>query len=731
MPEKQAHNVPKERSHLKLLLAENANYFGNLTNSDLKPVKKIIANVEFEELTCVGYNPESQNLEATIAIKLSYGYGGSLCQLGSTEFVRFFVDYGSGWEDAGLTGVQVNDVPDGLDCAQQGTKPLSYVATLKYSPKAECCTHAVLPKLRAILSWQVQPPPGGANAGWHQPWGNTMDCNIQIKPRPWDLLCLIEEIGATIGQKLELPANLKAIANNPIPIPDPPPFTLGQVAKLYGGQASEAKAAKQAVFSVEPHRFALPYLQSITSASGFNQAQVEGQVAQLKYAGIDLGALLKALDDTKANVTYEELECLGLDETFPERLVATFRVKKSSGYSGTLCQNGSTEYVAFWADWDNTCEWSYLGTAKVNVHDFTPFPPGGLCYSAILPVDLTYHRRPCDSPKIARIRAVLSWESLPSTVDPDALNTWGNRVDRHVVIEPGEVMDPGEPDATLRNIGGIPIEDIDTSATGLTISTAVFAHYPWVSADGWGLGRPCPFGGRLVMEGNYYPGFFYRVVAHKLGDPYSSFTVLGTSFDVERTGPGFDTQISIGGFFSYLDPLTHFDRILAVWDSVGDAEWDIQLQIATAPADVDIFTTSPWYRVQLDNTRPLPPPAFPPTIDIHILTGGGDCTDVTQAADVNGDFIADDAYFGAWSLSTEPNTLSTPSNQPIVLGLAATDPAPWPAGHAWLLHTNTPVAMKPCGYVVRLDVSDRSIVNSYPGSHNANNTAVGFCLRAK
>jgi len=39
--------------------------------------------------------------------------------------------------------------------------------------------------------------------------------------------------------------------------------------------------------------------------------------------------------------------------------------------------------------------------------------------------------------------------------------------------------------------------------------------------------------------------------------------------------------------------------------------------------------------------------------------------------------------------------------------------------------------MKPCGYVVRLDVSDRSIVNSYPGSHNSGAIEVGLCLRAK
>jgi hypothetical protein len=47
------------------------------------------------------------------------------------------------------------------------------------------------------------------------------------------------------------------------------------------------------------------------------------------------------------------------------------------------------------------------------------------------------------------------------------------------------------------------------------------------------------------------------------------------------------------------------------------------------------------------------------------------------------------------------------------------------------LDTAKPVAMKPCGYVVRLDVWDRTIVNSLPGEHNANNIEVGFCLRAK
>jgi hypothetical protein len=47
------------------------------------------------------------------------------------------------------------------------------------------------------------------------------------------------------------------------------------------------------------------------------------------------------------------------------------------------------------------------------------------------------------------------------------------------------------------------------------------------------------------------------------------------------------------------------------------------------------------------------------------------------------------------------------------------------------LNTGAPVAMKPCGYVVRLDVSDRTIVHSSPFVHNSNHIEVGFCLREK
>ncbi len=99
---------------------------------------------------------------------------------------------------------------------------------------------------------------------------------------------------------------------------------------------------------------------------------------------------------------------------------------------------------------------------------------------------------------------------------------------------------------------------------------------------------------------------------------------------------------------------------------------------------------------------------------------------------MDGKFVADDLHFGGWSLATLPSTaLGVPSNQPSASGLANTDPAPAPAGHDWELNTGSPNKMPPCGYVIRLEVSDRTIMHSLPGHHNWKPAEVGFCLREK
>ncbi len=537
------------------------------------------------------------------------------------------------------------------------------MASLKLSPElVKCCTHPVLPKVHAILSWNLMPPPGPANVGWNPPWGNSLDCNVQIRPHPWNLYCILEEIGGSLNQKIKIPPLFESVQYKPIPIPDPAPLELNELAAIYTGK--NAKAEK---IDVESHRFGTASLHAALTSGAFNEQLITTSAQVWKGAGLDLSAALGALQKTNADVSYEQIECLGIDDAWPERLVATFRIKRPYGYSGNLCQAGSQEYIAFWADWDNTCKWRYQGTVAVNVHDISSIPSHGLCYSAILPVDLSDKYRTCEEPRIARIRAVLSWAVPPSTTNPDALNYWGNRLDAHVQLN------PGQPDASIRNIGGIALEDINTSTDGMTKTVAFgggsvyFAHYHWAPADGWGLNRECPFGGNIVVEGLFFKNQYYRILAQKVGDP-TTLTTLDHDFWVERVGPGFDHQVASGGWFQYLDPAVEFDRTLAVWysSSFGDDLWEIKLERATAPNPASIISSTPWYRVQLDNTAPQGPTPINPfpvplTMDIHITSGGGDCKDVTQGDLVVGYFIADDVHFGGWGLSTEPNTASTPS----------------------------------------------------------------------
>jgi hypothetical protein len=173
--------VPKERSDFHKLLAGNPNFFGHLKDSAFKPVQQILNNTTFEEVTCIGFNPNTNVLEAVIQIKQPTGYNGDPCQTGSFEYVRFFLDYGSGWEDVRLAAVHVHDIPNQNDCAKNPEKPLSYAASVLVVPKTNWCGKPVIPQARAILSWQMIPTTNDPN--FLRLWGNHVDSHVQIKSR--------------------------------------------------------------------------------------------------------------------------------------------------------------------------------------------------------------------------------------------------------------------------------------------------------------------------------------------------------------------------------------------------------------------------------------------------------------------------------------------------------------------------------------------------------------------
>lgn len=684
-------DVPRERAAFTSLLAVNPNYFGNLAEVPFEPVLPKTADSTYEELTCVAYQPARAELEATLAQKLGGGYGGGPCSAGSREYVRFYVDEGGGWTDAGIAGVHVTNVAVTDDCADQPTHPLHHTVTVGYAPRRRPCTDPKLVRVRAILSWNIQPPPSTPD---HKPvWGSVLECTIQIAPaRRFPLSDLIDR--GKLLELLELPAELTAVVDQPIKVPVPPEPPLETLAQRYRKE------------QVEPHRFALKHALAATSGEAISAEGIQAAVTQFEIADLDLTGILAAIGDTKGNTSYEELECVGLDNN-RERLVGTFRIKRPTGFSGPLCSPGSTEYVAFWVDWDDTCEWTYAGTAEVAAHDLVELPDGGLCYAAVLPVDLEPLRRDCDEPRIARVRAVLSWNTPPSTTDPDAVPAWGNRLDTHVRVLPGATGDPDVPTTWITLIGGVNVGGIDP-VTGYTTPAAVSADNGLMA----GTGRP--FGGRIVVRGPSLPGHTYRVEKKKASD--AVWTPMTDSFQtVNEDGTvGVLVTPPPSGNVAYLPKQQNFTNLLGAFTPSGDDLWEIRLVVLGVG-------TSPVYRVQLDNT--------PPTLQLAITSGPGTCGKFPIGSTIGGTFQVTDPHLKGWSLRVPDPDPADPTNvvnQPGTAPLAS--PSPVPAGSPWTLDTT---GMKACGYNVVLHAFDRTIRNnnSHPGSTgNQATTQVGFCL---
>jgi len=689
-------SLEQMRGQFQQLLLLSPNYFGNLKDSQFQIVYPMVTETYYEELTCVGYNLEAELLEATVQIKRSSGYWGTLCSAGSDEYVRFYVDYGSGWEDVGMVAFDVHDIPTANDCANAYEKPLSYVATISLDPSHKACLTAFLPKVRAILSWNMEPPANSPN--WLPVWGSVLDGTFQIKPGLFFVGTLINvlmpelKIPEGVLESILPAKSLEEILLTPIPIPEPAPLQLTELVELYhGGEI------------VEPERFTFEALQLQLDAGVSDFELYSSTVITLQEIGI---AWTDALDWTlkpASNTSYEELKCLGLDYN-REWLTATIHVKKPYGYSGGLCTAGSKEYVSFWVDWDDSCTWTYVDTVEISVHDIPSIPSDGLWYTAVLPVDLNAYRQNCSLPKIARIRAVLSWSSPPSTTDPNAIPYWGNRRDAHVLIPPGDPIDYSDPDPIIGILGGIPVSTIHDT-TGLTTSDAEFA-LTGIKPDS--AGRPCPFGGRVVVQGPTYPGWKYMVSVREIdasGNPLGLWTAVTKQMKIwDWTGTTYTTQVTDSdGYFTYLPHEQNVNCILAWWDTTGDGLWEVKIEIKGSGKPPDV------HRIQLDNTSP----------DVAVeIASGGNCKDFTQGFNMTGSFKATDAYFGNYVLHTSP--YSAPSG-----ALIPTSGTSSMSSGTWSLDTS---GMTPCGYVLYVWAQDRAIINSSYVGHERSRS-VGFCVR--
>jgi len=686
--------IEQARASLRMLLLANPNYFGNVAESGLTPVLNISGDTSYEDLGCVGLSLSLSRLEAVVSIKQTTGYDGGVCSSGSQEYVRFYLSFdgGSTWQDQGVAGFTVYDIP--------GPKPLEYSVALPVTLPEKLCFFDNLPQARAILSWNYIPP---ANTPGYTPvWGNVADVTIQSPASEFIVLDKVLSLA-----KVELPSNLEQALDLTQKIPAAPKKSLSaaELKTLYQGKPVSAA------------RFLYPEITRLSetqNVAAFTTAAASAGGSAPAIANVDLGETIATILSTSGNTDYEELDCVGLD---PNRstLVGVVNIRLPYGFNGGLCTAGSTEYVAFWIDWGGG--YQYAGTATINTHDISSLPSGGLEYAVVLPVDLASHLQPCTSgAQTAKVRAILSWQTPPPTNDPNYVPVWGNQEDALVQIPSGQPIQVGVPDIAI--IGGIGVAQIDTTGVtalpGATLPGAVFA-LQGTPADPYDSARQCPFGGQIVVQGAPSQGYKYRVWVQDVSSPLP----IPLTHSIVTTDTSGNSMVQFPdpqGFFTYLPNTQNIDDNLAYWESSGNDLYNLWLEIADSSGT--ILSRTPNYLIQLVNTAPI--------AAIHI-DSGGDCKQFTAAqSPLDGHYVATESgtgtlgQIGHYDLGTQPsgNAPSPPG------GIFDTGPAP---GQPWTLSL---AGMNPCGYVVDLDVSDNTIINSAPGNWNNSSASVGFCLIA-
>ncbi|HEX5482812.1 MAG TPA: hypothetical protein VFZ08_09335 [Terriglobia bacterium] len=703
------------RNNFKALLLSNPNYFGNLKGSEFKPVLNIAGNTAYENIGCAGFNPQLNRLEAVVYVHQTAGYGGDVCSNGSREFVRFYLSYDGGatWSDQGLTSFTVYDVP--------GPKPLEYDVTLQISPPEKFCFFQNLPLARAILSWNAPPPP--ASPDWTPVWGNVVDAQIQIEG--FELIVLGQFLA---DAKLQLPVEYKDAVDLTQPIQTSAPKALSAADRhtLYNGK------------DVPAHRYLSAELQLALTAQS---ADLQGAPSALTaIPGLSLAGAVEQLINTSGDTSYEQLGCVGLNPNLSQ-LVGIIHLKRSAGYSGGPCTDGSREYVAFWVDWGSG--WSHVGTTSVNVRDFSAMPAAGLQYSVFLPVDLASHRQPCHAgPKTARVRAVLSWNSPPSSTNPYAPVFWGNSVETQVLIDPGPVVAPGQQIPFLSRVADIDESLIDSSGL-VTDAYALETGNHYIHA---------PFGGRITLAGfiSYpAPGMKYRVMKKPHGAPDTAYAPIvnepaGLTLTLDEFNGVSWTQTQQtfhdlgGGYYPYENySWAHAveANIMGVWyttaaDDGNAYDLRIDLSLDGNPAH-DAHSNA--VTVRVNQTGPVA------TLDID-LGGGAACGFFSPGDTITGHFTASSEYFGQFSFVILPpgpahGALPAPrAGASTWLGGAISDPGIANASYALNTGANPgppPTGpMDACGYSLTVHVWDRTNVDSGATTHH-NQASVGFCLSTK
>lgn len=701
-----AEKLVQLRINTKLHLLQNPNYFGTVKDKILlkqfQPVQLLSSyQTYYEELGCIDYKPETKTLGVVINVKQASGYSGDACQGGSREYVRFFVDYDNNgtWIDEGLAELGVYD--------RSFSDDLCYYAQITLSPnKTSCCQDkAVLPNVRAILSWNTPPTAGDPNFPFV--WGDVKEARIQIAPSN-SIWCYIKDLLVNVNElklnpeillpdfeKKYLP-DLKEHVKFLQPIAKTTPSPL-QLKEHYGKEVQESRIA----------------MQSISKLLGGNDAN--HSVFASLLPGFNIAAILDFYYSPKFNTEYEELQCVSLNRDL-NTLHAAVQVKRKTGYLGGLCTTGSKEYVAFYMDFGSG--WEYMGTASLAVHDIPDNPADGLWYDVALGVNLDPHRKAWCQVGKAKLKGILSWNTPPTPNNPNYVSAYGDWEECEVEVKPlpKDVL-PGNITVVLEKVGGMVVDDIN-NVTGLATTNL---------AGSLGGALNSPFYGTIELIGNifsYTPGMSYRFLVTKPGGielPLADHQVITTdTLGVFLDNP-FDPLAD--GWIPYLQTAgtNIVGGLLGRYYAYGEGKHTIRLQAK------DIFNN---IYDDLNGAVTILVDATAPNVQIHIDPAiGGDCADFVTGTDITGTYTMLDTHAGSFDIAVTPNLGATVD----VDGLAGISGLSYAAGTlpgggktgTFVIHTN---GVQKCGYNVRIDAKDRAIISSHSIGH-PNSDIRGFCLR--
>jgi hypothetical protein len=776
MPPKDSIQVPaavagipvnfEERGNFKLSLLKNPNFFGTFPGLG-NVVKQIQFDTTFEQVTCVGLNPGPPfgkgTLEAVIQIKQPTGYNSGPCDSGSTEWVRFFVEDGNTWTDVGVTGVTVYNL-------QGSALPVSYAVSIPLSHVKKFCSAENVLNVRAILSWEFQPP---SDHTFIPVFGNVLDARVQIAPAFIEFTA----VGSLIESGLlKVDPSVAAVLDETKTLPAKPvhPLPFGELKKLYADS------------KVPAHRFG--FTEALNSAKSVEKVlSVAAAFKGLAISAADvattaeLAGILSAIVKPATDTTFEQMTCAGYNPQ-TRTLEAVIEIKSNGGYNGNLCTAGSFEYVRFFAF--VTGVWHDLGTAQVNVHDLKAVAPGKPVNYAVVKVSDVVSEL-CQNLVSVPLRAILSWQTIPS--GPDFVPFWGNIINTQIQPQ----ISSGLQGARLLRIGDVGVIGIQPSVN-IFLSGDALANPTGVAED-CNNADDSPFAGGIGIEGDFSPkvaGAF---------DPVTGVVLLGAHPVMYRVfitppplvGPPSQLKNQFGiGVFPIAAPIGNPEVVIPQktvppYGPVnGGAPSDVYYTYYESaegqlvnPRVVASFQAGGLpegnYTVEIDgyqwdgaNYQPMAPvsktfyvyngylPGGGAPLDTLTLTSAADCGNITVGDKITGKYSVTDEFFGAVTVAmTQVFISNIPVAMPTVYlsngnsgpnsvvyngtntgGTTGTftiftgnyDPNKDP------LNNKQPnqVPLPACGYTIELIADDRALVST-TCNHHESREAVGFCLVAK